>query len=97
MPTEKELNSKEMKELYEAFLKLKTKGECKKFLRDLCTIAELRAMSERLQVVKQLEQKIPYREISKNTGASTATVTRVAHWVHHGMGGYKLVLDRMKS
>ena len=38
-------------------------------------------------------EKIPYREIAK-TGASTATITRVAHWLHHGMGGYKLILER---
>ena len=53
-------------------------------------------MSERLQVVKQVESKIPYRKIAENTGASTATITRVAHWFHHGMGGYKLVLERLK-
>jgi len=43
-----------------------------------------------------VKNNIPYREISDKTGSSTATVTRVAHWLHHGMGGYDLVLDRMK-
>ncbi len=82
-------------ELFKAVLKLKTKGECAKFFRDLCTLSELRAMSERLAVAKMANEKIPYRKIAKKTGASTATVTRVAHWLHHGEGGYKLVLKRL--
>jgi len=93
---EKELNKKEMEELFEAVLQLKDIQECRNFLRDLCTFGELSAMSERLQVVKQIKAKIPYRKIADKTGASTATITRVAHWFHHGMGGYKLVLDRLK-
>jgi TrpR-related protein YerC/YecD len=93
---EKELNKKEMKELFEAILQLKDAQECRNFFRDLCTFGELSAMSERLQVVKQVESKIPYRRIAEKTGASTATITRVAHWFHHGMGGYKLVLERLK-
>ncbi len=90
------LNNKEFKELYEAVLKLKTADECKNFFRDLCTISELSAMSERLQVAKMVKKEVPYREICKKTGSSTATITRVAHWVHHGMGGYNLVLERLK-
>lgn len=93
---EKELNKKEMRELFEAILQLKDATECRNFFRDLCTFGELTAMAERLAVVKQVENKVPYRKIADNTGASTATITRVAHWFHHGMGGYKLVLDRLK-
>lgn len=93
---EKELNKKEMKELFEAILQLKDTNECRNFFRDLCTFGELSAMSERLAVVKQVENKIPYRKIAEKTGASTATITRVAHWFHHGMGGYKLILARLK-
>lgn len=92
---EPQLKSKEMKQLYKAFTQLNSPEEVKMFLRDVCTISELNAMAERLAVVQQVNKNIPYREISKNTGASTATVTRVAHWLHHGTGGYKLVLDRM--
>lgn len=91
---EKALETKEMAELSRAILLLKTPAECKKFLRDLCTLAELKAMSERWQVAKQVKKGVPYRTISKNTGSSTATITRVAHWLHHGMGGYKLALQR---
>lgn len=94
--SKKEPTKKELNELYNAVLKLKTPEECTKFFRDLCTIAELTAMSERFQVVKMIAAEIPYRNINKKTGSSTATITRVAHWLHHGMGGYKLVLDRIK-
>lgn len=93
---EPELNNKDMKRLFKAMLSLKTETECRNFLRDVCTISELNAMSERLAVVEQIDQEIPYRTISKKTGASTATITRIAHWLHHGMGGYRLVLDRLR-
>ena len=89
-------SKKQLEQLYEAVLKLQTKAECKKFFRDLCTLKELESISERFEVVKMVDQKIPYREISKKTGASTATITRVAHWLHHGEGGYKLALSRIK-
>ena len=91
----KELNSKEFEELFEGILKLKNTKECKQFFRDLCTITELEAMAERFQVAKKVKGEESYREISKQTGSSTATITRVAHWLHHGMGGYGLVLKRL--
>lgn len=92
---EKILDTKEMAELYKSILALKTPVECKKFFRDLCTLSELTAMSERLEVAKEVKKGTSYREICKKIGSSTATITRVAHWLHHGMGGYKLVLDRL--
>lgn len=67
------------------------------FLRDLCTLTELKAMAERWEVVQLVAQEIPYREISQRTGASTTTVTRVAHWLHHGEGGYRLALEKLQS
>ncbi|MBI4273065.1 TrpR YerC/YecD [Candidatus Uhrbacteria bacterium] len=93
---EKQLTTKQAIELIEAILSLKSTKECKAFLRDVCTLSEIEAMIERFQVAKMVKDNVPYREISKKTGSSTATVTRVAHWLHHGMGGYDLVLDRMK-
>ena len=93
---EKQLTTKQATELFEAILSLKSTKECKAFLRDICTLSEIEAMIERFQVAKMVKDNVPYREISKKTGSSTATVTRVAHWLHHGMGGYDLVLDRMK-
>lgn len=89
-------STKTLNELYEAILELDSVSECKKFMRDLCTLSELNALSERFQVAKMVNKEMPYREISKKTGASTATVTRVAHWLHHGKGGYKLLLERIK-
>jgi TrpR-related protein YerC/YecD len=81
--------------LYKSFFKLKSTNEAAKYLRDLCTIAELNAMAERLEVVRLLSEGKSYRQINKLTGASTTTVTRVAYWLHHGMGGYKLMLERI--
>lgn len=82
------------KSLFQAILSLQNEKECEKFFRDLCTLSELKAMAERWQVARSVQQGLSYREISRMTGASTATVTRVAHWLHHGEGGYRLVLER---
>jgi len=88
------INDKNMKELFKTIVSLKTEEECKNFMRDLCTLSELQSMSERWQIAKQINKNIPYRVIAKKTGSSTATITRVAHWLHHGSGGYKLMLHR---
>ncbi|HCW32600.1 MAG: hypothetical protein UT36_C0001G0162 [Candidatus Peregrinibacteria bacterium GW2011_GWF2_39_17] len=92
---QKEILPLQIRNLYQAILKLKTTEECERFFRDLCTLSELKAMSERWEVAKQVNKNIPYRLISEKTGASTATVTRVAHWLHYGMGGYALMLKRL--
>ena len=92
-----QLVGKKYDALFKAMLQLKSVDECRKFYRDLCTMAELKAMAERWEVVQLLLAGIPYREISKQTGASTATVTRVAQWLNHGEDGYKLVLKRQKK
>ena len=97
MVIEKELKTKKTKELYKAILELKDEKEAEKFFRDLCTFKEIRGMTERWQVAKLLFDRIPYRKISKEVGSSTATITRVARWLHHGLGGYKLMLDRLRS
>ena len=68
----------------------------KAFLRDLCTMTELDAMGQRLQVASLVDEGVSYSEISKRTGASTATVTRVAHWLRYGEGGYRAVLKKVK-
>lgn len=91
-----ELDSNDYNDLFKAILQLKTAAECKKFFRDLCTMPELEAIAERWHVVQLLIAGVPYRAISERTGASTATVTRVAQWLNRGEGGYRLVLKRMK-
>ena len=85
-----------MRELFDAILRLETCAEVEAFFRDLCTLSELEAMAHRWEVARLVDQGLPYLEIAERTGASTATVTRVAHWLHHGEGGYRLALDRAK-
>ena len=83
--------------LFEAVARLRNRQECARFLRDLCTPMELEAMAERWEVARMIAQRIPYRKISELTGASTATITRIAYWVRHGEGGYRLMLERTKN
>jgi TrpR-related protein YerC/YecD len=82
-------------DLFRAVLALETVEDCERFFRDLCTLSELRALTERWQVVRKLEEGMPYRAISEETGVSTATITRVAHWLQQGEGGYRLALERL--
>jgi TrpR-related protein YerC/YecD len=86
----------ETDDLCEAIASLRSPQEARRFLRDLCTLSELEAMAHRWQVARLLEEGLPYLEISRRTHASTTTVTRVAHWLRHGEGGYRLVLDRQR-
>jgi TrpR-related protein YerC/YecD len=94
---EENLNTKETNELFIAISKLKTDKEVKKFMRDLCTFSEIQTFTERWRVAQLIDKDIPYRKISEKTGSSTATITRVAKWLHHGMGGYRLMLDRLSK
>jgi len=87
----------ELSELVEAIVSLETAEEAERFLRDLCTVGELEAMAHRWQVAQLLDRGLHYLEISGLTGASTTTVTRVAHWLRHGEGGYRIVLERSGS
>ena len=86
-----------MSELFEAILSLETRAEVEHFLRDLCTLAELEAMAHRWAVARLVDRGIPYAQVAARTGASTTTVTRVAHWLRHGEGGYRLALDRRRN
>ncbi len=81
--------------LFQAVLALRTRDEAAGFFRDLCTLRELEEMSHRWAIVQMLDTGVPYREIAEETGASTATVTRINHWLQHGTGGYRMVLDRL--
>jgi len=86
-----------MKELFGAILALRTQDEVAAFFRDLCTMSELEAMAHRWEVAQLLDRGLPYQEIASRTHASTTTVTRVAHWLRYGEGGYRLALDRRKG
>lgn len=84
------------KKLFSAIRAIRSDSEARDFLRDLMTIGELDALSERWHIARLLwTTNLSYKEIAKKTHASTTTVTRVAHWLDHGMGGYKLILHRL--
>jgi len=85
------------RELFEAILRLESVDEAAAFFRDLCTLGELHDMAQRWAVVRLLDEGMHYGEISHRTGASTATITRIAQWLHHGEGGYLQALDRLPN
>ena len=89
--------TQEILELFEAIWSLKNPGELEDFMRDLCTLQELETLAHRWQVAKLVDQGLPYLEIAQRTGASTATVTRVANWLRNGEGGYEVALMRTVS
>ena len=83
--------------LYEAIASLQDVEECKKFLQDLCTISELKAMEQRMEVAMLLDQGLIYSEILELTGASSATISRVNRCLHYGADGYRTIIPRMKE
>ncbi|WP_276773837.1 YerC/YecD family TrpR-related protein [Ruminococcus champanellensis] len=83
--------------LFEAVLTLETMEECYKFFEDLCTVQELKAISQRLQVAKMLNEHHVYTDIVAATGASTATISRVNRSLINGCDGYSIVFSRMKD
>ncbi|HHT94512.1 MAG TPA: YerC/YecD family TrpR-related protein [Clostridia bacterium] len=91
----KKLKSKETDYLFDAILSLKNKDECYIFFEDLCTVAEIKAMAQRLCVAKMLDNKHTYADISVKTGASAATISRVAKCLNYGAEGYTTVLKRL--
>ena len=81
--------------LFDAILSLKTKEDCYRFFEDLCTKPELNAMSQRIVVAKMLTEKTVYSEIVKQTGASTATISRVNRSLNEDPDGYMLVFKNL--
>ena len=86
--------TEELDELFAAIVVLPNKEQARRFFRDLCTLPELEAMARRLQVARLVDAGVPYLEIARRTGASTATVTRVAQWLNHGEGGYRAAIRK---
>ena len=84
-------------DLFEAILRLESVDEASAFFRDLCTLGELHDMAQRWAVVRLLDGGMHYAEISRRTGASTATITRIASWLNHGEGGYRSMLARLEA
>lgn len=90
------LRDDSMNALFDALLSLQTRDECFAFLEDLCTISELQAISQRWHVARLLREGLVYAEVGKQSGASSATISRVNRSLLHGSGGYALVLDRLE-
>lgn len=80
--------------LYQAILSLQTVDECKQFFEDLCSVSELMAMEQRYQVALNLHNGMIYNDILAETGASSATISRVNRSLQYGKGGYELVFQR---
>ncbi len=93
----KHLDTEATKRLFQAILNLKDLDECYNFFEDICTIKEIQDISQRLEVAELLSQNISYLEISKKTGASTATISRVNKCLIYGNDGYKTALERLKE
>lgn len=91
------LNNPETDLLFEGILRLRTVEECYRFFTDICTIKELQAMTQRLQVARQLYEGRNYNEVYQDTGVSSATICRVNKCLHYGDGGYRMILDRLEG
>jgi len=89
--------NKKTDELFRAIISLKSVKEAEEFFRDLCTIEEIREMSDRWQIARMVNQGLSYREIAEKLAVSTTTVVRVASWLYNGAGGYRLILDRQNT
>lgn len=89
------IKSEQTDGLFEAILALENLEECYRFFEDICTIKEIQAIAQRLQVVKLLIKNKTYHEIESETGASTATISRINRSLNYGSDGYKLVLKKL--
>ena len=91
------LHTKAADNLFRAILSLESLEECYQFFEDVCTVNEIQDIAQRFSVAQMLAEGRVYSEISRETGASTATISRVNKCLHYGSDGYRLVLERMKN
>ena len=91
------IKSDNMDFLFQCILSLQSMEECYDFFEDLCTVNELQAISQRIVVAKMLSEKRVYSDIVRETGASTATISRINKCLVYGADGYKIVLERLKE
>ena len=89
------IKSKDVDFLFDAILQLRTREECYMLFEDLCTVQEMKALSQRLVVAKMLSEGRVYSEIVKTTGASTATISRVKRSLEYGCDSYSFIFERM--
>lgn len=91
------LKALENDSLFNAIMQLKTVDECYRFFEDLCTVAEIKSMAQRFEVARKLKEGESYADIAKETGASTATISRVKRYLNYGSDGYQLILKRLQK
>lgn len=91
------IHSESTDRLFRAILSLESVDECYAFFEDICTITELRDMTQRLDTAFLIDKGISYQKISEQIGVSTATISRVSRCLNYGAGGYRSVIDRMKE
>ena len=91
------LHTPQVDELFEAILSLKNTDECYRFFEDVCTVKEILDIAQRLKTAKMLSEGANYQEINKETGCSTATISRVRRCLEYGSGGYRTVLARVSE
>ncbi|WP_128895870.1 YerC/YecD family TrpR-related protein [Longirhabdus pacifica] len=91
----KKLNDKSIDQLFESILTLKSVEECYVFFDDLCTVNEMESLAQRLEVARMLRKGATYNQIEAETGASTATISRVKRCLNYGNDGYKMALERI--
>ncbi|MBU5669055.1 TrpR-like protein YerC/YecD [Peptoniphilus sp. MSJ-1] len=89
------IKNEQVDDLFEAILLLDNLEECYRFFEDICTVKEVQAIAQRLQVVKLLVKNKTYHEIESETGASTATISRINRSLNYGADGYKLILQKL--
>lgn len=97
MTYESRIKDEIVDKLFEAVLLLKDEEDCYRFFEDICTVGELKDMAQRLEVAKMLDQDLTYTDIAQQTGASTATISRVKRCLFFGANGYRLILQRLKQ
>ena len=93
----KDVRTKAVSELFEAILTLRKEEECFNFFEDICTVKELLSLAQRFEVAKMLKEGHTYMEVAEQTGASTATISRVNRSLNYGKDGYEMVFSRMKE
>ncbi|MBM7621979.1 YerC/YecD family TrpR-related protein [Sutcliffiella halmapala] len=91
------LRGKELDQLFEAVLSLKDLEECYRFFDDLCTVNEIQSLAQRLEVARMLKEGFTYHKIETETGASTATISRVKRCLNYGNDAYEMALDRIRD
>lgn len=94
MGYQSKLQSQSADQLFDAILSLENREECYRFFEDICTISELQALMQRLEVAYMLAENITYNDIAQKTGASTATISRINRCLKYGADGYSLVISR---